>query len=63
MSNRRPSYSQVVKAFDSVIGINTEAHPGEPPPWSKNCPKCQIVRSAKDVLERAKRKPRKAKSK
>lgn len=60
---RRPSYSQLVKALDNVIGIDASAHPGEPPSWCKNCAKCAAVREAKDVLERAKRKPKRRKSK
>ena len=60
---RRPSYSQLVKAFDSVLGIDMAAHDGNPPSWDKKCEKCAVVREAKDVLERAKRKPKKVKSK
>ena len=49
--NRRPVYSRVVKALDNVMDMNMEAHDGKS---RKNCAKCQVVREARDVLERAK---------
>ena len=58
----RPSYKTLVNALDAVLGINT-SHDGNPPSWDRSCKKCEVVRIAKDVLERAKRKPKKAKSK
>jgi hypothetical protein len=59
----RPSYKTLVNALDAVLGIDTESHNGDPPSWDRGCKKCEVVRLAKDVLERAKRKPKKAKSK
>jgi hypothetical protein len=52
--NRRPAYSRVVKALDNVMDMNMGAHNGNPPSWDQNCAKCQVVREARDVLERAK---------
>lgn len=60
---RRPAYKTLVYALETALSINTDVHNGEPPSWCKDCPKCAAVRVAKDVLERAKRKPKKARSK